>query len=156
MNTKMKRVFSVLAILACIACGGDDELTEAQQLAKDLQIIDNYLSANGIAAQEDPSGLRYVITTLGTGVKPTLSNTVVVKYTGKFFDGSVFDSATSTPATFKLSNLIEAWKIGFQLLPEGSVGTLYVPSGLGYGKSGIGPIPPNANLIFDVELVEVR
>lgn len=135
---------------------GDRELTTMEQLAKDIGIIDKYLADNNIDAQEDPSGLRYVITTEGTGPKPKLSNTVVVNYTGTFLDGTYFDGTTTTPATFPLLNLIAAWQIGFQLLPEGSSAVLYVPSGLGYGKTGSGPIPPNTNLIFEVELIQVK
>jgi len=81
---------------------------------------------------------------------------VVGNYTGTLFDGTFFDGTTTTPASFRLSQLIEGWQIGFQLLPEGSTAVLYIPSGLGYGKKGGGSIPPNANLIFDVELVQVK
>lgn len=146
-----------IGIMASIAMScGDQELTTMEQLTKDIGIIDKYLADNNIDALEDPSGLRYVITTEGTGPKPKLSNTVVVKYTGTFLDGTFFDGTTTTPATFPLANLIAGWQIGFQLLPEGSTAVLYVPSGLGYGKKGGGPIPPNTNLIFEVELIQVK
>ncbi len=147
----------VIAMVAAIvgSCG-DKELTTMEQLAKDIGIIDKYLADNNIDALEDPSGLRYVITTEGTGPKPKLSNTVVVNYTGTFLDGTYFDGTTTTPATFPLLNLIAGWQIGFQLLPEGSSAVLYIPSGLAYGKTGSGPIPPNTNLIFEVELIQVK
>lgn len=135
---------------------GDRELTTMEQLAKDIGLIDKYLADNNINAQEDPSGLRYVIITEGTGPNPKLSNTVVVNYTGTFLDGTYFDGTTVAPATFKLSTLIAGWQIGFQLLPEGSSAVLYIPSGLGYGKTGSGPIPPNTNLIFEVDLIQVK
>ena len=107
--------------------------------------------------------MRYVITTAGTGAKPALTNSVVVKYSGKFLNDGVtlaksveFDGST-TAVTFKLSSLIVGWKIGFQLLPKGSKATLYIPSGLAYGKNGAGSsIPANANLFFDVELIDVK
>lgn len=151
------RIFAVSAIILAFAIScSDQELTTMEQLAKDIQTIDKYLDDNGIVALEDPSGVRYTFEVEGTGPKPTLSNTVVVKYIGKLFDGTVFDGTTTDPAVFRLLQLIEGWQIGFQLLPQGSKATLYIPSGLGYGKSGGGPIPPNANLIFDVELIEVR
>lgn len=148
-----------LMLAGLFACGNssDPELSEQEQLAKDIETIDNYLAEKNITAQEDPSGLRYVITTEGTGPKPTLDNSVVVKYTGKLFDGAIFDRTTPPNSrTFILKQLIKGWQIGFQLMPAGSTGTLYIPSGLGYGKTGNGPVPPNANLIFEVELVDVK
>ncbi|HEY5691888.1 MAG TPA: FKBP-type peptidyl-prolyl cis-trans isomerase [Cyclobacteriaceae bacterium] len=146
-----------IATMAFISTScGDQELTTMEQLAKDIEIIDKYLADNNIDAQVDPSGLRYMITTEGTGPKPKLSNTVVVNYTGTFLDGTYFDGTTTTPASFPLANLITGWQIGFQLLPEGSTAVLYIPSGLGYGKTGGGPIPPNTNLIFEVELIQVK
>ncbi len=120
--------------------------------------IDQYVLENEIQnVQIDPSGLRYIIHEEGTGPKPTLSNSVSVKYKGTFFsNGDTFDE-TTLPRTFTLSDagLIEGWKIGMQLLPEGSKATFYIPSGLGYGTGGSGTIPPHAILVFEVELVEV-
>lgn len=138
------------------SCSEDGQLTEEQQLAKDIEAIDKYLSDNQIIAQQDPSGLRYVIEVEGAGLKPILSNTVVVEYTGMRFDRSIFDQTKNGPVSFKLSQLIEGWQIGFQLLSEGSKATLYIPSGLAYGMTGFGPIAPNTNLIFDVDLKEVK
>jgi FKBP-type peptidyl-prolyl cis-trans isomerase len=96
-----------------------------------------------------------VITTQGTGTKPTLTNSIKVKYKGTLLsNGQIFDQANSA-VVFKLSSLITGWKIGFQLLPAGSKATLYIPSGLAYGTGSVGSIPPNSNLIFEVELFEV-
>lgn len=156
--TRMRNIIGIvfIGLLASIVSScGDRELTTMEQLAKDIGIIDKYLADNNIVAQEDPSGLRYVITTEGTGPKPKLSNIIVVKYTGKLLEGTIFE-APNDPQTFPLSNLIAGWQIGFQLLPEGSTAVLYIPSGLGYGKTGGGPIPPNTNLIFEVELIQVK
>jgi FKBP-type peptidyl-prolyl cis-trans isomerase len=161
----MKKIFFVAGLLALVAGCKDEEivLSEAEQLEKDIAIIDQWLTANNITALSDPSGLRYAITATGTGAKPILTNKVTVKYTGKFLkDGVepsksvVFDQAT-TAVTFDLSKLIKGWQIGFQLLPKGSKATLYIPSGLAYGRNGAGgSIPANANLFFDVELIDVK
>ncbi len=161
----MIKIFSVLCMLI-LAVGCKDEeaqLSDAEQLEKDIAIIDKWLVDNKITAVTDPSGLRYVITTAGTGVKPAVTSTIVAKYSGKFLTEGVtaaksveFDSSKPT-YTSKLSNLIPGWQIGFQLLPRGSKATLYIPSGLGYGKQGFGSaIPPNSNLFFDVELIDVK
>jgi FKBP-type peptidyl-prolyl cis-trans isomerase len=161
----MKKIFFALSLLALVAGCKEEEvvLSDGEQLEKDVAIIDKWLADNSIIALTDPSGLRYVITTQGTGAKPALTNTIVAKYVGKFLTDGVkpdksieFDSSKPT-LTYKLSSLIAGWQIGFQLLPKGSKATLYIPSGLAYGKNGAGSsIPANANLFFDVELIDVK
>lgn len=161
----MRKIFYILSLLAlAFGCSEKtDELSDAEQLQKDIIIIDKWLGDNAVTALSDPSGLRYNITMEGTGAKPALTNKVTVKYTGKFLregvtpaNSAVFDQAT-TAVTFDLGSLIVGWQIGFQLLPKGSKATLYIPSGLAYGKSGAGSsIPANANLFFDVELIDVK
>ncbi len=128
-----------------------------EQVAIDSVAIDSYLAANNIKAEKGSRGLRYVITKMGSGQKPSLESTVKVNYKGMLLDnGSVFDQSQA-PIEFPLSNLIQGWQIGFQLLPKGSKATLYIPSTLGYGQNGSPPvIPANANLIFDVELIDFK
>lgn len=153
----MKKFIWLICVvgLSLTSCSKDEPLSFQEQLAADGEAIDNYLSANTITAQTDPSGLRYVITSLGTGPKPTLANSIKVKYKGMLLsNGQIFDQANSA-VVFKLSTLIQGWKIGFQLLPAGSKATLYIPSGLAYGAQATGSIPANSNLIFEVELFEV-
>ena len=154
----MKKTSFGFFILLLIGCSTDKALTTEEQLKKDVATIDKYLTDNNITAQTDPSGLRYVVTSPGPagGVKPIISSTISVKYVGKLMStGVVFDQRT-TAISFPLAGLIDGWVIGFQLLTKGSKATLYVPSGLGYKTAGSGSIPPNANLIFDVELIDVK
>ena len=127
------------------------------QLAADTTAIDAYLADKKILAMKDKSGLRYVITQSSEGGNPTLSNTVKVNYKGSLMEnGKVFDQSQS-PIEFPLSNLIQGWQIGFQLLSKGSKATLYIPSSLGYGLNGSPPdIPANANLVFEVELIDFK
>ncbi len=124
------------------------------QLQLDITAIDQYLVTNGIVALNDPSGIRYTIDQQGTGAKPCLENTVTVRYTGKLLStGAVFDSS-SNPVSFPLNNLILGWRIMLPQVAAGSTVTLYIPSGFAYGTAGAGSgIPPNANLIFTIELV---
>lgn len=154
----MKRVNLLLFVIVLVSAGcsnPDEPLSFEEQLQKDTEAIDAYLTTNNITALQDPSGLRYVITTQGTGTKPTLTNSIKVKYKGTLLsNGQIFDQANSA-VVFKLSSLITGWKIGFQLLPAGSKATLYIPSGLAYGTGSVGSIPPNSNLVFEVELFEV-
>ena len=149
------------------ACFNDDSVTPKEQLQMDLDkvdkdqlaidvtIIDNYLEEDSIEAVEDPSGIRYVIHENGSGISPELADIIKVKYVGTLLgETEVFDS--SNDATFALNDLILGWRIGFQLLNEGDSATFYIPSGLGYGEFGTGPIPPNANLVFGVKLIDVQ
>lgn len=108
-----------------------------------------------------PSGLVYVETLAGSGPKPVSGKKVKVHYTGKLMNGSVFDSSVERgqPYEFVIGQraVIEGWDLGIPLMGEGGKGTLIVPSRLAYGDRGAGnAIPPNASLIFDVELVEVE
>jgi FKBP-type peptidyl-prolyl cis-trans isomerase FkpA len=123
------------------------------QVAKDATIISKYLEDNKINAQQDTSGLRYVIHTNKGGSKPTITNCVEVKYRGKFLkDGKVFDQ--SEKVAFPLNGVIPGWQLGIPMLGVGDSATFYIPSGLAYGAQGYpGAIPPNAILIFDVELL---
>lgn len=107
------------------------------------------------------SGLHYKIETKGTGSKPQKGTTVDVHYTGMLTDGKVFDSSYSRnqPISFPVGvgQVIAGWDEGILLLDEGDKARFVIPSHLGYGSSGAGGvIPPNATLVFDVELVKVK
>ena len=107
------------------------------------------------------SGLEYIEVEAGTGTQAVAGKTVKVHYTGKFPDGKVFDSSVSRgePIEFKLGagRVIKGWDEGIALMKVGGMATLTIPPQLGYGERGAGGvIPPNATLIFDVELVSVK
>ncbi len=104
------------------------------------------------------SGLQYEVLTEGTGKQPVPADTVRVHYTGKLLDGTVFDSSVERgePAEFGLSQVIAGWTEGLQLMKTGSKFRFYIPADLAYGDHGAGnSIPPQAALIFDVELLAV-
>ena len=107
-----------------------------------------------------PSGLQYRVLRAGTGGNPKATNTVKVNYHGWLDDGSVFDSSykRGEPIEFPLNGVIKGWTEGMQLVGEGGMIELLIPSDLGYGARGTpgGPIPPNATLHFLVELLEVK
>ena len=106
------------------------------------------------------SGLQYMVLKEGNGIKPSLASTVVTHYQGEFIDGTVFDSSRQrgAPATFPVSGVIKGWTEALQLMNEGSHWRLFIPPELAYGTRGAGggKIPPNATLIFDIELIEVK
>ena len=106
------------------------------------------------------SGLRYQIINEGSGISPEKNNTVCVHYKGQLIDGTVFDSSykRNQPIEFKLGvgQVISGWDEGIALLKVGDKARFVIPSYLAYGSQGAGGvIPPNANLIFDVELMKI-
>ncbi|MSR18126.1 MAG: FKBP-type peptidyl-prolyl cis-trans isomerase [Phycisphaerales bacterium] len=108
--------------------------------------------------QETPSGLKYVELLEGTGpTPPSPSTTVKVHYTGYLVDGTKFDSSVDRgqPADFPLDRVVKGWGEGVGSMKVGGKRKLIIPASLGYGERGGGPIPPNATLVFDVELVEI-
>lgn len=111
--------------------------------------------------EKTSSGLRYKIEEKGDGAKAEKGQTVSVHYKGMLPDGSVFDSSftRNQPIDFKLGKgqVIQGWDEGIQLLHVGDKARFVIPSHLAYGERGAaGVIPPNATLIFDVELVAVK
>lgn len=106
-----------------------------------------------------PSGLQYRIIIDGDGPKPSATDNVLVHYTGKLLDGTVFDSSVErgSPATLRLNRVIKGWQEGLQLMEVGSKYELFIPSHLAYGRKGSGgKIKPNQSLIFEVELLEIK
>jgi peptidylprolyl isomerase len=108
-----------------------------------------------------PSGLKYYDIQVGTGVTPTVGQTVVVNYVGWLEDGTQFDSSYDRGETFSfalgMGNVINGWDLGVASMKVGGIRQLVIPSELGYGDTGAGStIPPGATLIFEVELVEIK
>lgn len=138
------------------------EQVDQVQLNSDLAVIDDSLDLWGLAdkVQKEPNGVRYIVDTLGTGPFPVLESAVRMKYTGKLLStGEVFDSNNN--AVFFLFELITGFQTTVPLLPVGTKATLYIPSGYGYGPNdNVDPdgnviIPGNANLIFEIEILEI-
>ena len=105
------------------------------------------------------SGLQIRHDRVGEGKQPGRTSTVVVHYRGSLVDGTVFDASSErgAPLTFRLDQVIRGWTEGLQLMREGGQATLVIPATLGYGSGGAGAdIPPNATLIFTVELLTVK
>ena len=119
-----------------------------------------YMAENGKKAgvTTTASGLQYEVLTQGSGAKPKASDTVKVHYEGKLLDGSIFDSSIQRgePATFRLDQVIPGWTEALQLMPVGSKYRLTLPPELAYGDQGAGPIPANATLVFEVELLGIE
>ncbi|MBA6156944.1 peptidylprolyl isomerase [Tenacibaculum sp. S7007] len=136
---------------------GAREKREAEQLIKQKELLDSVAAGY----DETPSGLRYKILQNGDGKQATKGAMVSVHYKGQLLDGTVFDSSykRKQPIDFAIGvgQVIAGWDEGIQLLKVGDKARLVIPSHLAYGSAGAGGvIPPDATLIFDVELMNVK
>lgn len=145
--------------------------TKAEEPVK----IKKYIDDQKLNVTKTASGLNYVITQAGTGPKLAVGDTVVVSYVGKFTNGKVFDTNVKEVAMQKenkaifqpmnpykpahiavgVHQVIAGWDEGLLLLNKGAKATFVVPSSLGYGEQGGGPIPPFSPLVFDVTVVDI-
>ena len=148
-----KYYFAILVLIFLSSC--NKGLSPEEQLEEDISIIKQYIQDNGLEAEETSSGLHYVINDLGTGNYPQQTDDVRVRYKGYFTDGGVFDESDAAGITFNLQGVIAGWTEGIPKFKEGGEGILLIPSGLAYGESGSGSIPPNTVLIFDVNLLDI-
>ena len=139
MNFKIILTFLCLFIGACNSNEGEDK----------------------ILTKTTESGLQYIDTVIGDGESPKMGDKVVVHYTGKLEDGTKFDSSLDRDKPFEFTigvgQVIKGWDEGVMSMKTGGKRTLTIPADLGYGEIGAGKIiPPNATLIFDVELLEIK
>ena len=104
------------------------------------------------------SGLQYEVLVEGAGATPGPTDTVSAHYHGTFEDGRVFDSSVDRgePIDLPVNGVIAGWQEALQMMKEGDKWRLIVPPELGYGAAGVGPIPGNTTLVFEVELIKVR
>jgi FKBP-type peptidyl-prolyl cis-trans isomerase len=149
----MKRLLLVSFALGLFACGDDGTGPLANE---------DFAAELGVdlgAMTKTASGLYYQDLVVGTGTEAVPPVTVTVHYEGWLRNGSKFDSSRdrAQPFTFPLGTgfVIPGWDEGVAGMREGGHRKLVIPPNLAYGSGGVGPIPGNATLIFDVELLEV-
>lgn len=123
--------------------------------AQSREFLDKAAKENG--AVKTASGMVYLPLKEGTGSSPKPTDQVKVNYRGTFIDGKEFDSSylVGQPATLKLNQVIPCWTEGIPMMKVGGKAKLFCPSDIAYGAGGSGPIPPNATLVFEVELLDV-
>lgn len=135
--------------------------SKAERLAQEKRAAEAAFAKEVEGFSKTESGLYYKITEHGTGEQPQKGQYVAVHYTGMLLDKTVFDSSyrRREPIEFKVGvgQVISGWDEGIMLLHQGDKARLVIPAELAYGNRGAGGvIPPNAPLIFDVELVKIK
>jgi peptidylprolyl isomerase/FKBP-type peptidyl-prolyl cis-trans isomerase FklB len=153
----MNRILMICAVVATLALGACHRSLPDQSQAS-AAFLQKTAKTPGVRAL--PSGLLYQVVRSGPaeGLRPQAHDEVKVNYEGKLIDGTVFDSTyqRGQPAAFQLGGVIKGWQEALQLMRPGDEWIVYVPPKLGYGEEGAGgTIPPNAALIFRIELIAV-
>ena len=151
----------------------EQQIMMAKMQGEEAATLAKYIADNKISTQPTATGLYYVETKKGNGKKPNPGDVVKVNYVGKTLDGKIFDTSFEAiakeagvfderrkpyePIEFPLAQrqVIQGWEEGLLLMSPGSKGQLIIPSALGYGDQGGGPIPPFSTLVFDMELISV-
>ncbi|MEI6085972.1 MAG: FKBP-type peptidyl-prolyl cis-trans isomerase [Bacteroidota bacterium] len=157
----MRKLIFVLPVflLAALSCGktSTSGCTPATVASEQTALV-SYCTTNTINYTAHSSGILYEIVNPGTGNTPTLTSRIFITYTGKLFNGTVFDSQSNATLTgWTLNSLIDGWKIGLPLIKKGGHIKLVIPSSLAYGCVGSGTtIPSNTPLFFDISLVDVQ
>ena len=148
---------TALSIAACALLTTGASLAQAPAQKPSPDFLASAAAAKGAVLSE--SGLVYLSLKEGQGDSPTALDSVRVHYRGTLTDGKEFDSSYSRgqPATFPLNRVIKCWTEGVQKMKVGGKARLTCPASIAYGERGTpgGPIPPNAVLQFDVELLAI-
>jgi FKBP-type peptidyl-prolyl cis-trans isomerase FklB len=139
-------------------------LQRKRLLEKNKEVAQRFLAENkkkdGVVSL--PSGLQYKVVKAGNGKRPTALDAAVCQYKGTLIDGTEFDNSYKRkdggPVTFPVRAVIKGWQEALRLMPAGSKWQIFVPPDLAYGERGVprANIPPNATLVFDVELLSVK
>jgi FKBP-type peptidyl-prolyl cis-trans isomerase FkpA len=134
------------------SCSKKDNFDATAQAATDDAAIQAYISSKSLTnVVKLSSGVYYQIITAGTGTSPIASSTITANYTGKYLDGTTFDSGTLNKVA--LSGLVSGWGYGLPYCKTGGRILLLIPSGLGYGHTPSNSINADAVLVFTIDLI---
>jgi peptidylprolyl isomerase len=171
---------SALTFLLLASCGGEkqtakqearpasaEKAPEAKETQKpkndpsdERALVADMLGVDLAKVVKDPSGLQYIVRREGNGEIPKKGERISAHYTGYLLNGQKFDSSVDRGRPFEtpigVGRVIPGWDIAFSAMKVGEKRVLFIPSALGYGERGAGDIiPPNATLVFDVELLGI-
>ncbi|MDD5036926.1 MAG: FKBP-type peptidyl-prolyl cis-trans isomerase [Methylococcaceae bacterium] len=150
MSKKLGLILAAIFLSGTVACAKVDP--EQNRKAGEAFLAEN---AKKEGVKVTASGLQYQVLKEGEGLQPGAKDSVTVHYKGSLIDGKEFDSGENI--SFPLNGVIPGWTEGLQLMKEGAKYRFFIPSPLAYGESGAARvIPPNAALIFEVDLVKVK
>ena len=153
----MGNYLSIILALVLFSCqkpssNKENEVTETQSTTVQVPEVDKEFTT--------PTGLKYIDEVIGTGRSPKTGDKVKVHYTGTLVDGTKFDSSRDRNQPFEfplgIGRVIKGWDEALALMSKGEKRTLIISPDIGYGARGKGKIPPNATLIFEVELVDFK
>jgi FKBP-type peptidyl-prolyl cis-trans isomerase FkpA len=158
---KMKRIFSIIAILSIVifqGCLKNSNECLAKTVASEEATMQAYAASHSMTYTRHSTGLYYQIVTQGTGTAVTNTSRVSVIYTGKLLNDNIFDQSTGATAFYPVTGFISGWQIGLPLINKGGTIRLLIPSSLAYGCTDAagGAIPANSVLYFDVQVVDVQ
>jgi len=153
--------------LGAIMAAFQTENRQKQVQARRIAAVDNKKAGDAFLTENKtkqgvvtlPSGLQYKILRAGDGKKPTEADSVEVRYRGTLIDGTEFDNSERSgqvTVTLAVKGLVPGVKQALQLMPVGSKWQLFIPYQLAYAQQGSGNIPPNATLIFELELLAIK
>jgi FKBP-type peptidyl-prolyl cis-trans isomerase FkpA len=159
----MKKLFYILIVVGLISfigCGKsypDNPPCTANPVSSDSAALLKFAADSMFKVTRDSSGLYYQIIDSGSSHKPTYSSMIEVSYVGRLMSGYSFDSADSTTLEgHPISELILGWRVAMPKIGEGGHIKMLIPSALAWGCTGYGPVPANAPVYFDVQLIKVN
>jgi FKBP-type peptidyl-prolyl cis-trans isomerase len=160
----IKIFFSLFLLLTFAACSDKatvDPFDAEEQAASDDALIREFMAKDTTIHDftKTASGLYYIKRRTGSGAQVQSGNIARVHYIGRFLNGTKFDSSYDRnapfPVTVDKTAVIQGWTEGLKLMKAGEKATLYIPSALGYGRSGTTNIPANTVLVFDIDVLSV-
>ncbi len=153
----MKKFALLFCVFTLCMTSCNDETATPISAVDDRPEILSYIETNNLVATETDLGVFLVQEIEGSGDMPTSSDIVVVRYTGSYLDGEIFDQTQGTStAEFSMTGVIVGFSNGLENMRVGEKSRIIIPSQYGYGANPSNGIRNNAILIFDTELVEIR
>ena len=161
MKLVTKLLLAIIIGVTVASCIDDPEPYIPPTKAEEDALLKTYLDTldnRGFDIDTTALGVYYITDSIGNGTFPQDGDTCVVKYTGRFIDGSIFETTGETTWEYVLGseNLIDGWNDATRFIDEEGSAFLIIPSELGYGEDGAGQIPPNTTTVFWIEMVEIK